>query len=208
MEGATHAISAFLEIVWLNAILSGDNAVVIGLAAAGLPETQRNRAILYGIAFAAVLRIAFSLFATVLLELWWVDLIGGLALLFIAWKFANELRAPGHEQEVRGAGGRDKTMMQALWQIIVADVSMSLDNVLAIAAVARDDTVMLVVGLVVSVTLMGALGGVLARILDKYRWIAFVGVVLIAWIGIKLVWEGLHAADTALGIGMGIPEPI
>ena len=208
MDGLFHAVSQFLEIVWLNAILSGDNAVVIGLAAAGLPAAQRNKAVLYGILFAAVLRIGFSLFATVLLDLWWIDVIGGVALLYIAWNFLSELRSGEQEDHADGHAPQEKTLMQALWQIIVADVSMSLDNVLAIAAVARDDKVMLVVGLAVSVLLMGALGGVLARILDRFRWIAYVGVALIAWIGLKLMWEGAYAADAAMGLGMGVPAPV
>lgn len=207
MDGLFHAVSQFLEIVWLNAILSGDNAVVIGLAAAGLPAAQRNKAVLYGILFAAVLRIGFSLFATVLLDLWWIDVIGGVALLYIAWNFLSELRSDDHGGHADGGAPQEKTLMQALWQIIVADVSMSLDNVLAIAAVARDDKVMLVVGLAVSVLLMGALGGVLARILDRFRWIAYVGVALIAWIGLELMWDGTLNANAALHLGLPVPAP-
>ena len=208
MDGLLLALPQFLEIVWLNAILSGDNAVVIGLAAAGLPEGQRSRAILYGIGFAAVLRIIFSLFATILLDLWWIDIVGGLALLWIAWNFLGELRGADHAETADGRAQSEKTMLQALWQIIIADVSMSLDNVLAIAAVARDNVVLLVIGLAVSVVLMGALGGLLARVLEKYRWIAFLGVALIAWIGVKLIWEGLHAADQFFGLGLGIPDAV
>ena len=120
-----------------NIILSGDNAVVIGLAAAGLPESQRNKAVLFGIAAAAVLRIVFSLIAQQLLSLWWIDIVGGLALLYIAVGFLIELRKSANEEATEGHAHHDKTLMAALWQIIVADVSMSLDNVLAVAAVAR-----------------------------------------------------------------------
>jgi YjbE family integral membrane protein len=195
----------FLEILWLNIILSGDNAVVIGLAAAGLPQHLRARAVLFGIVAAAVLRIVFSIFATYLLSLWWVDIVGGLALLYIAWGFWRELRHAGSAED--GAhDGREKTLIAALWQIIVADVSMSLDNVLAVAAVARNNLTMLITGLMVSILLMGLLGGALARLLDRYRIIAYVGLALIAWIGVELLWEGMAAANEALHLGLPLPQ--
>jgi YjbE family integral membrane protein len=195
----------FAEILWLNIILSGDNAVVIGLAAAGLPPALRTRAVLFGIVAAAVLRVFFSVFATFLLSLWWVDILGGLALLYIAWSFWKELR---HKEDAGEAGAGEagqKTLMAALWQIIVADVSMSLDNVLAVAAVARNNLTILVTGLMVSIVLMGLLGGALARLLDRYRIIAYVGLALIAYIGVELLWEGAAAANEALGLGLPLP---
>ncbi|PWS37502.1 hypothetical protein DFH01_11785 [Falsiroseomonas bella] len=195
----------FLEILWLNIILSGDNAVVIGLAAAGLPQHLRARAVLFGIVAAAVLRIVFSVFATFLLSLWWVDIVGGLALLYIAWGFWKELRHSGEEEGAEHGGG-EKTLMAALWQIIIADVSMSLDNVLAVAAVARNNLTMLVTGLMVSIVLMGLLGGALARLLDRYRFIAYVGLALIAYIGVELLWEGVAAANEALHLGLPLPK--
>jgi YjbE family integral membrane protein len=197
----------FAEILWLNIILSGDNAVVIGLAAAGLAPHLRARAVLFGIVAAAVLRIVFSVFATYLLSLWWVDIVGGLALLYIAWSFWKELRH--QENEDAGARGEaeQKTLLAALWQIIVADVSMSLDNVLAVAAVARNNVPMLVAGLMVSIVLMGVLGGALARLLDRYKFIAYVGLALIAWIGVELLWEGAAAANQALQLGLPLPVP-
>ncbi|MGG5818111.1 TerC family protein [Falsiroseomonas sp. HW251] len=196
----------FLQILWLNIILSGDNAVVIGLAAAGLPERLRNKAVLFGIVAAAVLRIIFSIFATFLLTLWWIDIVGGLALLYIAWGFFRELRG-GDEGEEHAGEHKEKTLMQALWQIIIADVSMSLDNVLAVAAVARNNLPMLVVGLLVSIVLMGVLGGFLAKLLDRYKIIAWIGLALIAWIGIELLWEGLVIANATLHLGLPLPEP-
>ncbi|NKE45664.1 YjbE family putative metal transport protein [Roseomonas frigidaquae] len=195
----------FLEILWLNIILSGDNAVVIGMAAAGLPPALRARAVLFGIIAAAVLRIVFSLGATWLLGLWWVEIIGGMALLYIAWGFWKELRHQAEEQEA-GHAVPDKTLMQALRQIIIADVSMSLDNVLAVAAVARNNITMLVIGLTVSILLMGLLGGALARLLDRYKVIAYVGLALIAWIGVELLWEGTAAANEALALGLPLPH--
>jgi YjbE family integral membrane protein len=208
MEEITAALPQLLEIMWLNIVLSGDNAVVIGLAAAGLPPHQRSRAVLFGIVTAAVLRIVFSVFATYLLALWWVDLLGGAALLYIAWNFFGELR--GKEEEEAGPARQehqDKTLAAALWQIVVADVSMSLDNVLAVAAVARANMTLLIVGLSISIVLMGLLGGFLARILDRYRIIAYIGVALIAYIGLELLWEGLLQANTHLALGLPIPAP-
>ena len=196
----------FLQILWLNIILSGDNAVVIGLAAAGLPDRLRNKAVLFGIIAAAVLRIIFSIFATYLLTLWWIDIVGGLALIYIAWGFYKELRGSEDEEE-RGGEHREKTLMQALWQIIVADVSMSLDNVLSVAAVARNNLPMLVIGLLVSIVLMGLLGGALARLLDRYKIIAWIGLALIAYIGLELLWEGAVMANANLDLGLPLPAP-
>jgi YjbE family integral membrane protein len=196
----------FLQILWLNIVLSGDNAVVIGLAAAGLPERLRNRAVLFGIIAAAVLRIVFSIFATYLLTLWWIDIVGGLALIYIAWGFYAELRGKDEDEE-HGAEQDEKTLMQALWQIIVADVSMSLDNVLAVAAVARNNLPMLMAGLLVSIVLMGVLGGALARLLDRYRIIAWIGLALIAYIGLELLWEGAVMANAVLDLGLPLPGP-
>jgi YjbE family integral membrane protein len=196
----------FLEILWLNIILSGDNAVVIGLAAAGLPEKYRAKAVLFGVVAAAVLRIIFSIFATFLLSLWWIDIVGGFALLYIAWGFFKELRSHG-EQEEGQHEVKEKTLMQALWQIIVADVSMSLDNVLAVAAVARNNVPMLIAGLLISIVLMGLLGGALAKLLDRYKFIAWIGLALIAYIGIELLWEGLVMANANLHLGLPLPAP-
>jgi YjbE family integral membrane protein len=208
LETLYAAAPRFLEIMWLNIVLSGDNAVVIGLAAAGLPAHQRARAVMFGIVAAAVLRIVFSIFATYLLGIWWVAFIGGAALLYIAWGFYRELRGGGHGEEDDGGEAKEKSLGQALWQIVVADVSMSLDNVLAVAAVARNDMVMLVVGLSISIVLMGLLGGFLARILDRYKIIAYIGVALIAYIGIELIWEGVIEGNAALNLGLPIHAPV
>ncbi|NGM19338.1 TerC family protein [Roseomonas stagni] len=197
----------FLQILWLNIILSGDNAVVIGLAAAGLPPHLRSKAVLFGIVAAAVLRIVFSIFATYLLGLWWIEIVGGAALLYIAWGFWKELRGKEEEENADGHEAKEKTLGQALWQIIVADVSMSLDNVLAVAAIARNNLPMLVIGLLISIVLMGVLGGALAKLLDRYKIIAYIGLALIAYIGVELLWEGLQAANVALSLGLPIPAP-
>ncbi|KAA2214801.1 YjbE family putative metal transport protein [Teichococcus oryzae] len=206
MEAFTSMLPALAEIMWLNIILSGDNAVVIGLAAAGLPPHQRGKAVLFGVIAAAVLRVVFSVFASMLLALWWVDLLGGLALLYIAWSFFGELRHGGEGAAGEGRAPAEKTLPQALRQIVLADVSMSLDNVLAVAAVARANLPLLIVGLVVSILMMGLLGGLLAKLLDRYRFIAYIGVALITYVGLELLWEGLIMANTVLGLGMGVPE--
>jgi YjbE family integral membrane protein len=207
MDAIIAAMPRFLEIMWLNIVLSGDNAVVIGMAAAGLPAHQRSRAVLFGIIAAAVLRIIFSVFATYLLGLWWIAFIGGAALLYIAWTFLKELRHHGEEAEEGEGQVKEKSLAAALWQIVIADVSMSLDNVLAVAAVARNDIVLLVIGLLVSIVLMGLLGGFLARLLDRFKIIAYVGVALIAWIGIELVWDGVLNANQVLALGLPVPAP-
>jgi YjbE family integral membrane protein len=208
MEAITGSLPGLLEIMWLNVILSGDNAVVIGLAAAGLPAAQRNKAVMFGILAAAVLRIIFSIFASFLLALWWVDIVGGLALLYIAVTFLRELLHKKPESADGEAGEAEpKSLMAALWQIIIADVSMSLDNVLAVAAVARANFTLLVVGLAISIVMMGLLGGWLARILDRFKIIAYIGVALIAWIGLELLWEGLLISNAHLELGLPLPAP-
>ncbi|MDJ0388595.1 YjbE family putative metal transport protein [Roseomonas sp. E05] len=204
METLTSMLPALAEIMWLNIILSGDNAVVIGLAAAGLPPHQRGRAVLFGVLAAAALRIIFSIFATFLLALWWIDLVGGLALLYIAWSFYRELRHGGEDSPEEDGAASEKSLAQALWQIILADVSMSLDNVLAVAAVARANLTLLIVGLAISIVMMGLLGGLLAKLLDRFKIIAYVGVALIVYIGLELLWEGVVMADAALGLGLGL----
>jgi YjbE family integral membrane protein len=189
------SLATFSQIMFANIVLSGDNAVLIGLAAAGLPAAQRSRAILFGMLFATVLRVIFSVFAVYLLEVPGLLLIGGLLLLWIAYGFFKELREEKAEEEdpeghEDGAGG--KTMMQALKQIVIADVSMSLDNVLAIAGIARGNMPMLILGLGVSIILMGVAASIIARLLARFRWIAYAGVALIAWIGIEMTYEGAH----------------
>ncbi|MFC7551447.1 YjbE family putative metal transport protein [Pseudoroseomonas wenyumeiae] len=198
-------LSGLAEIIWLNIILSGDNAVVIGLAAAGLAPQLRSRAVLFGIIAAAILRIIFSIFATMLLSLWWIDIVGGLALLYIAWTFLKELRSEPVHEAGAASPPAEKTLGQALWQIIIADVSMSLDNVLAVAAVARSNLTLLMIGLGISIVMMGLLGGLLAKLLERFRIIAYIGVVLIVWIGLQLLWEGLIMANAALQLGLPVP---
>ena len=191
-------LTAFLQVIMIDLVLAGDNAVVIGMAAAGLPPPLRKRAILIGIIAATVLRIGFALIATRLLD------ITGLLLLWVCWKMYEEIR--GHEAGDEGAeavsdtdidadgtiAGRAprKTLKQAVTQIVIADVSMSLDNVLAVAGAAHEHPVVLVFGLVLSVALMGLAATFVARLLNRHRWIAWVGLFVILYVALKMVYEG------------------
>ncbi len=191
------ALSALAQVILIDIVLAGDNAVAVALAAAGLPSHQQRRVIVSGIALAAVLRILFALVTVQLLKLPGLLLVGGALLLWIGWKLAVELRenAPGRPDqgetgERTRARAPEKTVRQAMVQILIADFSMSLDNVLGVAAVAREHPVVLAVGLALSVAFMGFTATLIARLLERHRWIAWAGVVIIFWIGIVMVYEG------------------
>lgn len=199
---------ALLQVIGIDLVLAGDNAIVIGLAAAGLPKDQRNKAIFVGIIAATVLRIGFALITTQLLEIVGLLLAGGILLLWVCWKMWRELRAGHGEAELRAsealadadlnadgtvAGGAPrKTFMQAAMQIVVADISMSLDNVLAVAGAAHGHPTVLIIGLVLSIALMGLAASFIARLLSKYQWIAYVGLAIIVYVALKMMWEGWH----------------
>lgn len=197
--------SALLQVMAIDLVLAGDNAVVIGLAAAGLPKDQRNKAILVGIIAATVLRIAFAGVATQLLQILGLLLVGGILLLWVSWKMWRELRSDhGSEMDAaealsdqdlnadgRVAGGAPrKTFSQAAWQIVVADISMSLDNVLAVAGAAREHPTVLVIGLGLSIALMGFAASFIARLLQRFRWIAYVGLAIILYVALDMIWRG------------------
>jgi YjbE family integral membrane protein len=191
------AIAAFLQVIMIDLVLAGDNAVVIGLAAAGLPKERRARAILIGIIAATVLRILFASIAIELLAIVGLLLAGGVLLLWVCWKMWRELRGPNrHDTEAALAGGSahvpHKTFAQAAWQIVVADISMSLDNVLAVAGAARDHPVALVFGLGLSIVLMGVAASLVARLLNRHRWIAYVGLAIILYVACDMIWRGAH----------------
>ena len=191
------AIAAFFEILFIDIVLAGDNAIVVGALAAGLPVEQRRKVIMIGVAAALVLRIAFALLVTQLLQIVGLVLAGGLLLLWVAWRMYRELRNP-HEnegsEEVQGdenSGLRPaKSFAAAAWGVALADVSMSLDNVLAVAGAARDHPWILVFGLFLSVILMGLAANFIARYIERYRWIAWIGLLVILWVAIKMIWEG------------------
>jgi YjbE family integral membrane protein len=202
------ALAAFFQVIMIDLVLAGDNAIVIGLAASGLPGDQRGRAIVVGIIAATVLRIVFALTTTQLLLLGPGLLIaGGLLLLWVCWKMWRELRtsaAEAHaaEEALAGAdldasggiaeGVPRKTFSQAAWQIVIADVSMSLDNVLAVAGAALDHPYVLIFGLVLSIALMGIAASFIARLLQRHRWIAYAGLLIILYVALRMIWDGAH----------------
>ncbi|MHC2335310.1 TerC family protein [Bradyrhizobium sp. USDA 4454] len=190
------ALSALLQVVVIDLVLAGDNAVVIGLAAAGLPAQQRGKAILIGIGAATLLRILFALVTTQLMQIVGLLLAGGILLLWVCWKMWRELRASGHEttagHAADGAAVPRKTLWQATTQIIVADVSMSLDNVLAVAGAAREQPIVLVFGLALSIAMMGAAASFIARLLQNHRWIAYVGLAVILYVAIDMTIRGAN----------------
>jgi YjbE family integral membrane protein len=208
------ALSALAQVVVVDLVLAGDNAVVIGMAVAGLPREQRARAMLIGIAAATILRILFASITVQLLQIIGLLLAGGVLLLWVSWKLWREIMAVRyarslHRAQVEGADEanaemarpKEKTMREAATQILVADVSMSLDNVLAVAGVSREHAWVLVFGLALSVALMAFAAVLVARLLQKYHWIAYVGLALIFYVAVRMVIEGglevFHAASGA-----------
>jgi YjbE family integral membrane protein len=190
---APDVVAAFLQVVMIDIVLAGDNAVVIGLAAAGLPLQNRGRAILIGVAAATVLRIVFAGAATFLLQIVGLVLAGGILLLWVAWRMYRELRAqhaPAAAGSDAAAIGGAKTLRRAVWQIVIADVSMSLDNVLAVAGAAREHPYVLVAGLALSVALMGLAASLIARLLERFRWIAWIGLLVIVYVALDMIWRG------------------
>jgi YjbE family integral membrane protein len=201
---------ALMQVIGIDLVLAGDNAIVIGLAAAGLPKEQRSKAILVGIIAATVMRIGFALITSYLLNIVGLVLAGGILLLWVCWKMWRELRE-GHADENRAeealtgedinadgtvAGGAPtKTFAQAATQIVVADISMSLDNVLAVAGAAREHPTVLVVGLGLSIALMGIAATFIARLLNKHRWIAYLGLAIIVYVAVKMIVEGWHEVE-------------
>jgi YjbE family integral membrane protein len=187
-----------LEVVLVNLVLSADNAIVVGIAVAGLPAKHRLRVMAIGIAGATVLRIVFAAFTVQLLAIVGLLLAGGLLLLWICWKLWGELRM-GKLSADAAASDHPKTMMAAVWQIVVADVSMSLDNVLAVAGVAREHLWVLIVGLVLSIAFMGLAAALISRLLNRYPWIAYFGLVVILYVALQMIWDGVLEVRTVSG---------
>jgi len=188
---------AFGQVLMIDIMLAGDNAIVVGALAAGLPAEQRKKVILIGIIAALVLRIFFALIVTQLMQIVGLIFAGGLLLLWVSWKMYRELRDTGHSggsPEVQGdehAGLKPaKSFAGAAWAVAVADVSMSLDNVLAVAGAAREHPGILIIGLLLAVALMGVAANFIARYIERYRWIAWVGLVVIVYVAGKMIYDG------------------
>ncbi len=183
-------LSALLQVLLIDITLAGDNAVVIGLAVNGLSPSQRRPAIILGIAGATVLRIAFGAVTVQLLEIVGLMLAGGILLLWVCWKMYRDLVAGSHAHEA--AAAQPKSLRQAMLQIILADLSMSLDNVLAVAGASSGHTWVLVVGLGISVVLMGVAANMIAGLLERHRWVAWLGLLLVLYVAGTMIWDGGH----------------
>ena len=189
-----------INVIIIDVVLAGDNAIIVGLAASRVKEELRSKVILWGIGGAVVLRIIFSALTTQLLAIVGLLLAGGLLLLWVCWKLYREIRESAAEHEgVESLGDMGdaevvvestKTLGEALWQIVVADISMSLDNVLAVAGAAREHPWIMAGGLILSIALMGFAATFIARLLDRYRWLAWVGLLVIVYVALSMIWEG------------------
>ena len=201
---------ALMQVIGIDLVLAGDNAIVIGLAAAGLPKDLRAKAILVGIIAATVMRIGFALITTQLLAIAGLLLAGGILLLWVCWKMWRELQTSHTDTDAAvealadadlnadgtvAGGAPRKTFAQAATQIVIADVSMSLDNVLAVAGAAHGHKTVLVIGLVLSIALMGLAASWIAGLLNRHRWIAYVGLLIILYVALKMMWDGWHQVE-------------
>mgnify|MGYP003576841068 CR=1 FL=1 len=204
--GSPAAMSAFLQVLMIDIVLAGDNAIVVGALAAGLPADQRRKVIIIGVLAALVLRVAFALVVQQLMGIVGLIFVGGLLLIWVAWKMWRELRDGAHSAgspEIEGdehSGLKPaKSFAAAAWAVAVADVSMSLDNVLAVAGAARDHPGIMIVGLIVAVALMGVAANIIAKYIERYRWIAYIGLAVILYVAVKMIYEGW--IDPGVGIG-------
>jgi len=204
-DGSPSAWWAFGKVLLIDIVLAGDNAIVIGALAAGLPPDQRRKVIMIGILAALVLRIGFALVVTQLMEIVGLIFAGGLLLLWVSWKMYRELRpagAPGGSPEIEGdehSGVRPaKSFAAAAWAVAVADVSMSLDNVLAVAGAAREHPGILIIGLIFAVALMGVAANIIAKYIERYRWIAWIGLAVILYVAGDMIYDGF--VDPQVGI--------
>ncbi|MGE3692357.1 MAG: YjbE family putative metal transport protein [Novosphingobium sp.] len=195
------AFAAFLQVLMIDIVLAGDNAIVVGALAAGLPAEQRKKVIAIGVLAALVLRVFFALTVSWLMGIVGLVLAGGILLLWVAWRMYRDIKGHGAGEspgspEVSGdehSGLRPaKSFASAAWAVAVADVSMSLDNVLAVAGAAREHPGILIVGLIVAVALMGVAANVIAKYIERYRWIGWVGLTVIVYVALKMIWEGAH----------------
>jgi YjbE family integral membrane protein len=206
MEFWADFLVALSQVVIIDLMLAGDNAIIVGLAAAGIPAAHRRKVIFWGIGAAVLLRILFALVTVQLLAIIGLTLAGGILLLWVCWKFWRELRQQDAERKAGIAPHmpdvdtkKPKTMRAAVLQIVAADVSMSLDNVLAVAGAARQHMVVLVVGLLLSVILMGVAADLISRLLTKHRWLAYVGLLIVLYVALDMIWRGWEEVAPHLG---------
>ena len=204
--GEPAAFTAFLQVLMIDLVLAGDNAIVVGALAAGLPAEQRRKVIFIGVVAALVLRILFALIVTQLLQIIGLILVGGLLLLWVAWRMWRDLHHVGESSgspEIYGdehSGLRPaKSFVGAAWAVAIADVSMSLDNVLAVAGAAREHPGILIVGLIFAVALMGLAANIIAKYIERYRWIAYLGLAVILYVAVKMIYDGW--VDPHVGLG-------
>ncbi|HEY2616464.1 MAG TPA: YjbE family putative metal transport protein [Acetobacteraceae bacterium] len=192
----THDLAALAQVILIDVTLAGDNAIVVGMAVAGLPDRQKRPAIILGILGATVIRIALGAIALQLLAVIGLLLAGGLLLLWVCWKMFRELRQT--RRHASGNAAQRKTLGQAMMQIILADLSMSLDNVLAVAGAAKGSTWVLVLGLLLSVVLMGVAANLLARVLERMRWLAWAGLLIVLYVAVTMIWHGAFEVTRAV----------
>ena len=200
------AFAAFFQVLMIDLVLAGDNAIVVGALAAGLPAEQRRKVIVIGVLAALVLRIGFALIVTQLLQVIGLILVGGLLLLWVAWRMWRDLHHEGESwgsEEIVGdehSGLRPaKSFVGAAWAVAIADVSMSLDTVLAVAGAAREHPGILIVGLIFAVGLMGVAANIIARYIERYRWIAWIGLAVILYVAVRMIYEGWVDPDVGMG---------
>ncbi|MGB0845479.1 MAG: TerC family protein [Thiolinea sp.] len=195
-----------VQIIFADIILSGDNALVIGMAAASLSPELRRKAIFMGMALAAGLRIFFAAIASYLISIPGILFFGGVLLSWVCWRFYNEIREHQAEQaeEALGAKGYQGSPRRQLWQamvtITIADVSMSIDNVLAVAAIARDNTTMLIFGLALAIAFMAFFATMIMRIMTRYPWLSWAGLVFLVYLSARMLWDGWPQVSTLLGM--------
>ena len=223
------AIGAFFQVVFIDLALAGDNAVAVGMAAAGLPVGQRRKAIVLGMAGAVVMLIGFALITTQLLKVVGLLVAGGILLLWVCWKMWRDLRTHAREDTAEGEAALEdatgvpigaspefkakaKTLPQALVQILVADVAMSLDNVLAVAGAAQKHPMVLVAGLLLSITLTAVAASWIARLLHRHRWIGYVGLAIVVYVALHMIWDGARSVAVDLhktgAYNAAMPEPL
>jgi YjbE family integral membrane protein len=194
-------LSALSQVVIVDLVLAGDNAIVVGMVAAGLPRHQRAKVIMTGILAATALRVGFAVVTTRLLQIIGLTLAGGLLLLWVCWKLWREIQAQKRHcaADACAPSAPQKSMRQAVFQIVLADVSMSLDNVLAVAGISLQHPWVLIVGLVLSVALMGAAAAMIAGLLKRFPWVSYIGLAIILYVALKMIYEGSMNVMQATG---------